>query len=399
MKPMDISAIEMIAREKNLSFDTVLEAMESAMANAYKRTHDTDHARVVINRATGEVTVFAQSVDDEGNLLDEWVDTPEDPGGRMIAMTVKQVLTQRLREAEREQTVGEYAGKEGDLVTGTIQLHDNRTVVFDLGNAEAILPYGEQVPTEYYQHGARIRAIVTEVRRMGKGPAIIVSRTHPDLVTALFRLEVPEIESGLVTIKAVAREAGHRTKIAVQSQDPAVDPVGACVGPRGQRVRAIVDALSQEKIDIITWSEEPAQLVANALSPAKVREVYLYPDEQLAIVIVPDYQLPLAIGREGQNARLAHRLTKWKIDIKSETQFAEEQAAAQAWLDEQGAEGNTEVELPVADVESHVDGPDLAEDAGDPLVQDVPVASEEPTDADPVESGDASDLPEDTESA
>ena len=160
-----------------------------------------------------------------------------------------------------------------------------------------------------------------------------------------------------------------------------------------------MDALSQEKIDIITWSEEPAQLVANALSPAKVREVYLYPDEQLAIVIVPDYQLPLAIGREGQNARLAHRLTKWKIDIKSETQFAEEQAAAQAWLDEQGAEGNTEVELPVADVESHVDGPDLAEDAGDPLVQDVPVASEEPTDADPVESGDASDLPEDTESA
>lgn len=334
MKPMDISAIEMIAREKNLSFDTVLEAMESAMANAYKRTHDTDHARVVINRATGEVTVFAQSVDEDGNLLDEWVDTPEDPGGRMIAQTVKQVLTQRLREAERELTVGEYAGKVGDLVTGTIQLQDNRLVILDLGNAEALLPVSQQSPHEAYEHGTRMRAIVTEVRRTGKGPSIIVSRNHPDLVSALFRLEVPEIETGVVNIKAVAREAGARSKIAVHSNDPAVDPVGACVGPRGQRVRAVVEALGQEKIDIIMWSEEPAQLVANALSPAKVQEVYLYPEDELAIVIVPDYQLPLAIGRDGQNARLAHRLTKWRIDIKSESQFAEEQAAAQAILDQ-----------------------------------------------------------------
>jgi transcription termination/antitermination protein NusA len=331
---VEISALEMIAREKNLSFDTVLEAMEGALANAYKRSNaEAEEARVVIDRGNGEVTVFAQRLDEEGNVVDEWVDTPTDAGGRMIAQTVKQVLTQRLREAERELTYGEYSGKQGDLVTGTIQIHDNRVVVLDLGNAEAVLPHAEQVATERYEHGDRVRAIVTEVRKSMKGPQIIVSRSHPDLVAALFRLEVPEIDSGVVDIRAIAREAGHRTKIAVSSSDPAVDPVGACVGPRGARVRSIVESLHQEKIDIITWSDEPAQLVANALSPAKVTEVYLYPDDQTALVVVPDYQLSLAIGREGQNARLAARLTRWRIDIKSETQFADEQAAFQAALD------------------------------------------------------------------
>jgi N utilization substance protein A len=331
---VEIGALEAIAREKNLSFETVLDAMEGALANAYKRTNsDAEEARVVIDRGNGDVTVFAQRLDEEGNVLDEWVDTPSDAGGRMIAQTVKQVLTQRLREAERELTYGEYSGKQGDLVTGTIQIHDNRVVVLDLGNAEAVLPHAEQVATERYAHGDRMRAIVTEVRKSMKGPQIIVSRSHPDLVASLFRLEVPEIDSGLIEIKAVAREAGYRTKIAVASRDDAVDPVGACVGPKGQRVRSIVESLNQEKIDIVTWSEEPAQLVANALSPAKVSEVYLYPDEQTALVVVPDYQLSLAIGREGQNARLAARLTRWRIDIKSETQFAEEQAAFQEALE------------------------------------------------------------------
>jgi transcription termination/antitermination protein NusA len=324
---VEIEALRSIEREKGISFDTVIEALESALASAYKRSDaGAEEARVIIDRETGDVTVFAQELDDDGNVLSEWVDTPHD-FGRIVAQTAKQVLMQRLREAERELTYGEYSGKEGDLVTGTIQIHDNRVTVLDLGNAEAVLPYAEQVPNERYEHGTRLRAYITEVRRAIKGPQIICSRTHPNLVRELFRLEVPEIADGLVVIRAIARESGHRTKIAVESTDPAVDPVGACVGARGARVRAIVEELSDEKIDIVPWSEEPAALVANALSPAKVQEVYLYPEEATALVVVPDYQLSLAIGREGQNARLAARLTGWRIDIKSETQFAQEQEA------------------------------------------------------------------------
>ena len=327
---VEIDALRSIEREKGISFDTVIEALEGALASAYKRSQaQAEEARVVIDRDNGEVTVYAQELDDDGNVLAEWVDNPHD-FGRIVAQTAKQVLMQRLREAERELTYGEYSGKEGDLVSGTIQIHDNRVTVLDLGNAEAVLPYAEQVPTERYDHGTRLRAYIVEVRRSFKGPQIVCSRSHPRLVEELFRLEVPEIDSGLVQIRAIAREAGHRTKIAVVSRDPAVDPVGACVGPRGTRVRAIVEELNEEKIDIVTWSDEPAELVANALSPAKVQEVYLYPEDATALVVVPDYQLSLAIGREGQNARLAARLTGWRIDIKSETQFAEEQAAFQA---------------------------------------------------------------------
>lgn len=327
---VEIEALRSIEREKGIAFETVIEALESALASAYKRSQaDAEEARVVINRDTGDVVVYAQELDDDGNILREWVDTPHD-FGRIVAQTAKQVLLQRLREAERELTFGEYSGKEGDLVNGTIQIHDNRVVVLDLGNAEAILPYAEQVPTERYDHGMRLKAYITEVRRSIKGPQIVCSRTHPGLVEELFKLEVPEIEEGLVRIRAIAREAGHRTKIAVESTNPAIDPVGSCVGTRGTRVRAIVEELSEEKIDIITWSEEPAQLVANSLSPAKVAAVYLYEEDATALVVVPDYQLSLAIGREGQNARLAARLTGWRIDIKSETQFAEEQAEFEA---------------------------------------------------------------------
>ncbi|HWH31760.1 MAG TPA: transcription termination factor NusA [Egibacteraceae bacterium] len=327
---VEIEALRSIEREKGIAFETVIEALESALASAYKRSRaEAEEARVVIDRDTGEVVVYAQELDDDGNIVREWVDTPHD-FGRIVAQTAKQVLLQRLREAEREITYGEYSGKEGDLVTGTIQIHDNRVVVLDLGNAEAVLPYAEQVPTERYDHGTRLKAYITEVRRSIKGPQIICSRTHPGLVEELFKLEVPEIDDGLVRIRGIAREAGHRTKIAVESTNPSIDPVGACVGTRGTRVRAIVEELNEEKIDIITWSDEPAQLVANALSPAKVSAVYLYEEDSTALVVVPDYQLSLAIGREGQNARLAARLTGWRIDIKSETQFAEEQAAFEA---------------------------------------------------------------------
>jgi N utilization substance protein A len=342
MKPINIEALRGIEREKGIDFDTVVDALENALASAYKRqNHDVEGARVVIDRDSGDVTVLAQELDEDGNVVNEWVDNPHD-FGRIVAQTAKQVLTQRLREAEREQTYGEYSGKEGDLVTGTIQIHDNRVTVLDLGNAEAVLPVAEQVPNESYPHGTRLRAYITEVRRSIKGPQIICSRTHPKLVETLFELEVPEIADGIVEIRGIAREPGYRTKIAVVAHDETVDPVGSCVGARGARVRAIVDELNQEKIDIIPWAQQAAQFVANALSPAKVEEVYLYEEEGDALVVVPDYQLSLAIGREGQNARLAARLSGWRIDIKSTTQFAEEQQALQAAyergeIDEHGA--------------------------------------------------------------
>ncbi|HEX6257493.1 MAG TPA: transcription termination factor NusA [Euzebyales bacterium] len=335
---VDIPTLRMMEREKGLGFETIVEALESALASAYKRSHaDAEDARVTIDRDSGDVTIFAQELDEAGHVVREWEDSPSD-FGRIVAQTAKQVLMQRLREAERELTYGEYSGREGDLVTGTVQIHDNRVTVLDLGNAEAVLPVAEQVPAERtagrYEHGTRLRAYVTEVRRTLKGPQIVCSRSHPNLVEELFRLEVPEIADGLVHIRAIAREAGYRTKIAVASNDDTVDPVGACVGARGTRVLAIVEELSGEKVDIVPWADEPAALVSNALSPAKVSEVYLYADEQppTAVVVVPDYQLSLAIGREGQNARLAARLTGWRIDIKSETQFAEEQAAFEAAL-------------------------------------------------------------------
>ena len=372
---VDIDALRSIEREKGIDFETVVEALESALASAYKRqASSAEEARVIIDRGSGEVTVFAQELDDDGNLISEWEETPHD-FGRIVAQTAKQVLMQRLREAERELTYGEYSGKEGDLVTGTIQQHDKVTVL-DLGNAEAVLPYAEQVGNERYAHGMRLRAYIVEVRRSIKGPQIICSRTHPNLVRELFRLEVPEIAEGLVEIKAIAREAGHRTKIAVHSNDPSVDPVGACVGARGSRVRAIVEELNSEKIDIITWSGEPAQFVANALSPAKVAEVYLYDEDGQALVIVPDYQLSLAIGREGQNARLAARLTNWRIDIKSETQFAEEQAAFQAAyergeIDEHGNPVTADVAAPVAE-------PQVSATPQDPMPESL--ANEPPPD-------------------
>ncbi|MEX2324813.1 MAG: transcription termination factor NusA [Nitriliruptoraceae bacterium] len=333
---IDIDALRQIEREKGLDFHTVVEAFENAMASAYKRSAhvNADEARVMVDRVTGEVTLFAQELDDDGNVISEWREEPSD-FGRIVAQTAKQVLLQRLREAEREATYGEFVGREGDIVSGQVSQQGNVTLI-ELGRTEALLPYAEQVPNERLEHGAFTRAVVIEVRKQLRGAQIVCSRTHPALVVGLFALEVPEIEEGIVEIKGIAREAGHRTKVAVMSNDPDVDPVGACVGPAGQRARGVqkeLHAEEMERIDIVRWADEPEQLVANALSPAKVSNVYLYPDDGTALVIVPDYQLSLAIGREGQNARLAARLTGWRIDIKSETQFAEEQRAFQEAFD------------------------------------------------------------------
>jgi N utilization substance protein A len=274
------------------------------------------------------LTVFAQDIEidpdtEEVTMLKEWEDTPKD-FGRIAAQTAKQVMLQKLRDAERDITFGEYAGREGDIVTGIVQQQDHRYTILDLGKTEALMPPSEQIPHERYEHGSRLKAYIVEVRRSARGPQIIVSRTHPGLIKRLFELEVPEILDGIVEIKSVAREPGHRSKIAVVSHDKNVDPVGACVGSKGSRVRMVMNELRGEKIDIVKWTPDTGEFVANALSPAKVKEVKLHADGQTALVVVPDYQLSLAIGKEGQNARLAARLTGLRVDIKSDSQVRRE---------------------------------------------------------------------------
>src|SRR5213075_2843106 len=304
----------------------LLDALANALVAAYKRMPDAaEEAIVTIDADSGEIKVYGQELDEDGNVVREWDDTPKD-FGRIAAQTAKQVILQRIREVERDQKYEEYAGREGDIVTGIIQQSDNRYTLLDLGKVEALLPQAEQVTYERYDHGARVKAYIVEVRKTSKGPQIVVSRTHPGLIKRLFELEVPEIADGVVEIKACAREPGHRTKIAVRSNDNNVDPVGACVGARGARVRMVVNELRGEKIDIVPFSDDPPDFVMKALSPAKVKEVRIDEESGTAEVIVPDYQLSLAIGKEGQNARLAARLTGWRVDIKSETQLADEEA-------------------------------------------------------------------------
>ncbi len=328
--PLD--SLRDVERERGVAFATLVEAMEKALASAYLKSTNADPAtrgaRSEIDNETGDVLVFAQDIEvdpatEEMTVIKEWEDTPAD-FGRIAAQTAKQVILQRLREAERDITFGEYSGREGDIVTGIVQQHDHRYTILDLGKTEALMPPQEQIPHERYEHGARLKAYIYEVRRSARGPQILVSRTHPNLIRRLFELEVPEILDGVVEIKEVAREPGHRSKIAVFSTDRNVDPVGACVGSKGSRVRMVMNELRGEKIDIIEWRELPPEFVAKALSPAKVKEVRLLEDDQTALVIVPDYQLSLAIGKEGQNARLAARLTGLRIDIKSETQARKE---------------------------------------------------------------------------
>jgi N utilization substance protein A len=325
MVHVDIAALRSIEREKEISFETIIDALETALLTAYKHTpHSMPHARVAIDRKTGEVVVWAQEVGADGDILEEYDDTPTD-FGRVAAMTARQVILQRLRDAEHDQTYGEYSGREGDVVAGVIQADayaaQRGLVLVDIGKIEAILPQSEQVPGEVYTHGNRLKAYVVGVARSMRGPQVTVSRTHPNLVKKLFALEVPEIADGSVEIVGVAREAGHRTKIAVRTSVPGLNAKGACIGPMGQRVRNVVAELHGEKIDIIDWAEDPATYVGNALSPAHAvaAQVVDIATQQVRVV-VPDFQLSLAIGREGQNARLAARLTGWRIDIHSDAE-------------------------------------------------------------------------------
>ena len=321
-----LDALGQIARDKGISVETLLDALANALVAAYKRRPDAaEEAVVTIDPDSGEIRVYGQELNEEGEVVREWDDTPDD-FGRIAAQTAKQVILQRIREVERDMKYEEYAGREGDIVTGIVQQTDNRYTLLDLGKVEALLPQAEQVSYERYEHGARLKAYIVEVRKTTKGPQIVVSRTHPGLIKRLFELEVPEIGSGVVEIKAAAREPGHRTKIAVWSNDPNVDPVGACVGARGSRVRMVTNELRGERVDVVPFSDDPVELIQNALAPARVREVRLDEETGTATVIVSDFQLSLAIGKEGQNARLAARLTGWRIDIKSETQLAEEEA-------------------------------------------------------------------------
>src|SRR5579875_3139257 len=325
MVSVDIAALRSIEREKEIPFNTLMDALETALLTAYKHTaHSMPHARVAIDRRTGEVIVWAQELTPDGEIEEEYDDTPTD-FGRVAAMTARQVILQRLRDAEHDQTFGEYSGREGDIVTGVVQADAQASlrgiVLVDIGKIEAVLPQSEQVPGEEYTHGARLRCYVVGVARGIRGPQVTVSRTHPNLVKKLFALEVPEIADGSVEIVDIAREAGHRTKIAVRTSVSGLNAKGACIGPMGQRVRNVVAELHGEKIDIVDWAEDAATFVGNALSPAHVVEsVLVDPATQQVRVVVPDFQLSLAIGREGQNARLAARLTGHRIDIHSDAE-------------------------------------------------------------------------------
>jgi transcription termination/antitermination protein NusA len=317
---IDMSILRALERDKEIGLDIVVDALEQALLTAYHKTPGAQQrARVEIDKRTGRVTVLAAEVDEEGELVREYDDTPEG-FGRIAATTAKQVILQRLRDAEDDLRFGEFSGREGDLVSGVIQQgRDPQDVLVDLGKLEALLPAAERVPGERYEHGVRIKCLVVSVRRGMRGPQIHLSRSHPNLVKKLFSLEVPEIADGTVEIVAIAREAGHRTKIAVRSTVQGVNAKGACIGPMGQRVRNVMHELHGEKIDIVDWADEPARLVANALSPARVSAVKVVDEDgRAARVVVPDYQLSLAIGKEGQNARLAARLSGWRIDIRSD---------------------------------------------------------------------------------
>ena len=344
-----IEALNELEKEKGIESEVIIEAIEAALVSAYKKNFGTQsNMKIDIDRSTGDIRVFSRKTIVEtvsnpkeeialsearrkdpryelGDVLDIEV-TPKD-FGRIAAQTAKQVVVQRIREAERDMVYDEYANRDGDIVTGVVQRQEGKNVYIDLGKTEAILTQNEQMPGEQYRNQERLKILIIDVKKTTKGPQIMVSRTHPGLLKRLFELEVPEIHDGTVELKSVAREAGARSKIAVYSKNENVDPVGSCVGPKGLRVQAIVNELKGEKIDIVKWSPDPAKFIANSLSPAKVISVDANPDEKVAKVVVPDYQLSLAIGKEGQNARLAAKLTGWKIDIKSESQVENNETA------------------------------------------------------------------------
>ncbi len=313
-----MEALELLERERGVPVEMILDALANALVSAYKRSPGAaEEARVTIDPDEGDIRVYAQELDEDGNVIREWEDTPDD-FGRIAAQTAKQVIAQRLNEAKRGQVYDVYQGREGDLVTGIIQQVDHRYVILDLGDAEALMPGSERIPYERLERGNRVKALILEVRNEAKGPQIVVSRSHPDLVRELLKLEVPEIVDGTVEITAIAREPGHRTKIAVLSHDSNVDPKGACVGARGSRVRQVVNELKGEKVDVVQHRDDIRQFIAEALGPARVQEVIIDEEDRTAVVIVSDNQLSLAIGKEGQNARLAARLSGYRIDIRSD---------------------------------------------------------------------------------
>ncbi len=338
-----LRAVEQLEKEKEISKELLMEAIESALVSAYKKNYGTAHnVRVDIDEETGEFDVFMQRVVvdevhdkyadislseareiDKDYILGDIVEkrvTPKD-FGRIAAQTAKQVVVQRIREAERGMIYDDFSSRQSELATGIIQRTSNDTIFINMGKTEGILAHTEQVKGEKYTMNSRLKVYIMDVKKTTKGPQVYLSRSHPGLVKRLFELEVPEIHDGIVEIKSISREAGSRTKLAVFTNDPNVDAVGACVGYRGNRVQNIVDELFGEKIDIINWSANPAELIHSALSPAKVEKVILHEADKSATVVVPDYQLSLAIGKEGQNVRLAAKLCGWKIDIKSHTQF------------------------------------------------------------------------------
>ena len=368
-----MEAIEVLARERGVAVDAILDAFANALVAAYKRSPGAaEEARVTIDPDSGEVTVYAQELDEDGNVVDEWEDTPEGEAfGRIAAQSFKQVMQFKLREAKREKVYEMYEGREGDLVTGIVQQVDYRSVILDLGDAEAILPGSERIPFERLDRGNRVKALILEVRNETKGAQIVVSRSHPDLVRRLLELEVPELTDGTVEIVNIAREPGHRTKIAVISHDPNVDPKGACVGARGSRVRQVVNELRGEKVDVVQWRDDVAQFIAEALGPAKVKEVHIDEEEKTADVVVSEHQLSLAIGKEGQNARLAARLSGYKVDIRSD-QPAEESGAA--------TEIAAEVPAPPASAEEAASGDGVEESVTDEVVTDEVVTGEVVTD-------------------
>ncbi|MFS0751809.1 transcription termination factor NusA [Oceanobacillus sp. 1P07AA] len=355
-------AIENLAKEKGIDKDILMEALEAALISAYKKNFKSaSNVRVELNEETGKMAVYARktvvdeledvqqeiSLDEAKKIdpnyeIDDVIEvevTPKD-FGRIAAQAAKQVVTQRVREAERGVIFSEYVDREEDVMTGIIQRKDPRFVYVNLGKIEAKLAESEQMPTEEYHVHDRLKVFVTKVENTSKGPQIFISRSHPGLLKRLFEMEVPEIYDGTVEIKSVAREAGDRSKISVYAADPEIDPVGSCVGQRGQRVQTIVTELKGEKIDIVQWSEDPVEYVSNALSPSKVIKVSVNEEEKSTTVVVPDYQLSLAIGKRGQNARLAAKLTGWKIDIKSESEAREE-----GLLDEEGSYSDNESDL------------------------------------------------------
>lgn len=365
-------ACEQLERERGISKDVLIESLCDAMVAAYKKhmhIKEATNIEAILDEQSGEIGVFrtklvvktvedeneqislkdAKEIDDDVELEDEVkIEVTPDQFGRIAAQSAKQVITQRIREAERNLVLAEFMDKKGTLTTGIIQRVENRNVIVNIGKTDAIMPQKEQIPGEYYKSGNRIRVFVLNVKETTRLPQVIVSHAHAEIVRELFELEVPEIEDGIVEIKSISREAGFRTKIAVWSNDPEVDSVGACIGPRGSRIQTIVGELKNEKIDIVRYSEDPVEYIVNALSPARIVSVDIMSDEEYAkeaLVVVPDDQLSLAIGREGQNVRLAHKLTGWKIDIKSVSQMEAAEGAKFNQYEQEDATEDTDLDV------------------------------------------------------